>query len=109
MRGNTYFSFTGNFAGDPIIREVGEEKKVAKFSVAVNGFENGEEVVHFRRCEAWNKTAEIIERFCTKGSGAFVSGNKIKDETWQDKEGQERKETVYTVRDMVLAGGPAQS
>ena len=109
MRGNTYFSFTGNFASDPIVRDVGEEHKVAKFSVAVNGFKNGEEVVNFMRCETWNKSAEIVERFCTKGSGVFVSGNKIEEQTWQDKEGQEKSATVFTVRDVVLAGGPAQS
>lgn len=73
----------------------GDNKCVAKFSLAVNGFKKDE--THWIDCEAWNKTAEFLVQYTEKGSRVSVSGS-LKVDTWEDKDGNKRSKTLVSVQ-----------
>lgn len=77
----------GNMTDDPKIEVVGEHKKVS-FSLALNRMKDGAD---FPRFTAWDKKAELIEKYCRKGSALLVTGH-IRTDSYQNKEGKK----VYT-------------
>ena len=60
-------TLSGRLTRDPELRTTSNGKPVAGFTLAVNK-DFGEEGAYFIRCTAWNKTAEIINDYCKKGS-----------------------------------------
>lgn len=82
----------GRLTADPIVRETKQGTKVAHFSLAV---EAGKDLVDFIPFEAWDKTAEFVERFTVKGQRIGVQGA-IKSANYTDKDGNKRQ--TYTVR-----------
>ena len=77
----------GHLCDNPEIERVDKNNVVCNFSVAVN---HDKENVSFIKCAAWNKTAEFIEKYFTKGSSIFVTGDySIKKVT--DKKTKEEK------------------
>jgi single-strand DNA-binding protein len=86
-------------------------KKVAKVSIAVsekytvNG-EKKEETTWFN-IEAWDKLAEIFEKFVKKGDLVFVSG-RTKVETYE-KDGIKRQSTKIIVNNLTMLGGGEKS
>jgi single-strand DNA-binding protein len=70
------------------LKQVGE-KNLLKFSIACNRMKKDE--ADFINCVAWEKTAEIISKFCSKGSKVGIVG-RIQTGSYDDKEGKK----VYT-------------
>ena len=69
----------GNLGNDPEIITLDSGKKLAKFSIATNdNYRNakGEKVTdtQWHNVIAWNKTAEIIEKYVVKGNEIAVEG-----------------------------------
>ena len=69
----------GNLGNDPEIITLESGKKLAKFSIATNeSYKNatGEKVTdtQWHNIIAWNKTAEIIEKYVTKGNEIAIEG-----------------------------------
>lgn len=60
------------------------EKKVANFSIAVQR-SNDREKADFINCSAWNKTAEVLEKYTKKGSQILVEGELNVDKGKDDK------------------------
>ena len=63
---------------------------VANIGIAVNrkyrvGDENREETT-FVDCEAWGRTAEVMQQYLRKGRPVLVEG-RLKLDQWQDKDG----------------------
>lgn len=58
------------------------------FTLAVNDGKNneGEAKTQFIDCKAFNKTAELLEEFVSKGDLVMVFG-KIANESWEDEKG----------------------
>ena len=77
----------GNLTSDPELRQTQNGKSVVKFTVAVN---NGKDAdgkdrpADFITCQAWNKTAELVGRWWTKGKPIAVVGA-FKTDKYQDK------------------------
>lgn len=99
----------GRLGRDPETRYTGGGVAVATFSLATDeSFKNrnGEKQkkTEWHRCVAWNKLAEIIQQYCTKGMLIYVEGS-IGTREWQDKEGVKRWSTEITVRSMKMLGG----
>jgi single-strand DNA-binding protein len=75
--------FIGNLGKDPEIRVVGSDNiKVAQFSIAVSESytnKSGEKVenTEWINVVAWNKLADIIDRFLKKGDKVFVCGKMV--------------------------------
>lgn len=92
--------FAGNLTRDPDLRAFTNESTVAKFTLASNrkvksGGLVKDEVV-FVDCEAWNKDADALARYATKGRCLYVEG-RLKQDQWQDKDGNKRSRLVIAV------------
>lgn len=77
----------GNLASDPELRQTPNGKSVAKFTVAVNNGKDSDgkdRPADFITCQAWNKTADLVGRWWTKGKPIAVIGA-FKTDKYQDK------------------------
>lgn len=93
----------GNVGKNPDIKQTSTSKKIASFSVASTYGTGNDAVTTWVTCEAWEKTAEIVEKYVGKGSQVYVEG-RIKLETWTDKEGKERASLKMVVAELKLLG-----
>lgn len=55
------------------------------------------------KISAWNKTADIVERFVKKGSLLYIEG-KLATRKWTDKDGNERFTTEIRAYGIQLLG-----
>lgn len=94
----------GHFGRDPESRYTPTGTAVSSFSVAYSPKKGGETT--WFRCQAFGKTAELIQQYCRKGSAPLLQGS-ISMRKWKDKEGAERESWEVTV-DRVLWLGPKQ-
>lgn len=94
----------GRLTKDAEIKTINEDKKVATFSLAVNRRlkKEGEPEADFINCVAWNKTAELIEKYITKGRQIAVSG-RLNTRSYEDKEGSKRYVTEVIVDEIDFA------
>jgi single-strand DNA-binding protein len=98
----------GNVGNDPEIKNFDGGKKLVNFTLATNeSYKNdkGEKVeeTQWHRLAAWGKTAEIIEKFVTKGKEIAIEG-KLTHRTYDDKNGERRYITEVIVNDVLLLG-----
>jgi single-strand DNA-binding protein len=86
-------SLVGNLATDVDVREVGEDRKVASFVLAVPrpGDDAGAE---FLRISVWNRQGETCARYLTKGNRVAVQG---RVRTYSREEEGKRKTSVEIV------------
>ena len=98
----------GNLGNDPEIITLDSGKKLAKFSLATNEYYKDADGQKQTKTEwhnvvAWNKTAELIENYVTKGKEIAIEG-KLTNRTWDDKEGNKRYTTEVVVNEVLLFG-----
>jgi len=98
----------GNLGQDPEVVELENGSKLAKFSVATNEtFRNakGEKVTdtQWHNIVAWGKTAEIVEKYLTKGSEIAVEG-KLIHRSYETKEGDKRYVTEIRCNELLMLG-----
>jgi len=98
----------GNLGNDPEIITLDSGKKLAKFSLATNDtFKNAkgerETKTEWHNLIAWNKTAEIIEQYVSKGKEIAIEG-KLTSRSYDDKEGIKRYITEIVVNELLLLG-----
>ncbi|MCL4196540.1 MAG: single-stranded DNA-binding protein [Phycisphaerales bacterium] len=84
----------GNLTRDPELRFTASNQPVAQIGLAVNRHytsSTGEkkEEVTFVDCEAWGRTAELINQYFSKGRPIFIEG-RLKLDQWEDQQGQKR-------------------
>ncbi len=99
----------GNLGNNPEVITLDSGKKLAKFSIATNEtYKNGqgEKVTdtQWHNVVAWNKTAEIIEKYVSKGSEIAVEG-KLVTRSYEDKEGIKKYITEIVVNELLMLGG----
>lgn len=84
---------SGRLARDPEVRYSADGKAFAKFTLAVkNPFaKNGEPTADYIDCTAFEKKAELVEKYVRQGIKLFVSG-RIKSGSYKARDGH----TVYT-------------
>ncbi|SDX59940.1 single-strand binding protein [Lutibacter oricola] len=98
----------GNLGGNPEIITLESGKKLAKFTLATNEtYKNaqGEKVTdtQWHNLVAWNKTAEIAERFLEKGKEVAIEG-RLTSRSYDDKQGNKRYITEVVVSELLLLG-----
>jgi single-strand DNA-binding protein len=71
----------GNLATDVEVKEVGEDKRVASFTLAID--RPGSEQADFVRVAAWNKQADACNRFLAKGKRVAVDG-RLRSRSWEE-------------------------
>jgi len=99
----------GNLGSDPDIRSTGSGTRVANFSVATSRSWTGrdgtaQEKTEWHRMVAWDKLADIAEKFLKKGDRVYVEGE-IEYRSYEDKDGVTKYSTEIRVREMVMLGG----
>jgi single-strand DNA-binding protein len=99
----------GNLGNDPEIITLESGKKLAKFSIATNeSYKNamGEKVTdtQWHNIIAWNKTAEIIEKYVTKGNEIAIEG-KLTSRSYESKEGEKKNITEVVCNELLMLGG----
>jgi single-strand DNA-binding protein len=78
---------TGNLATEVEVKDLGEDRQVAKFLLAVD--RPGSEEADFFWIAAWNKQAELCGRYLTKGRRVGVDG-RLRSSSWEDGDGNKR-------------------
>lgn len=96
----------GHVGQDPEIKNLEGGKKVASFSIATSDSyknEKGEKVdqTEWHRIVAWGNSAEIIEKYVTKGNQIGIVG-KLTHRTYDDKDGIKRNVTEVLVNEVLL-------
>lgn len=95
---------TGNLGADPDMRATRSGKSVANFSIAVTAGKNaqGENITHWYACEAWEKTADVAQRYLHKGSKVLVRGIPRAEAYLSNKDGKPRATLRVTVRTLEM-------
>ncbi|RKF04935.1 single-strand binding protein [Tenacibaculum lutimaris] len=98
----------GNLGNTPEVITLESGKKLAKFAIATNEtYKNsqGEKVTdtQWHNVVAWNKTAEIIEKYLEKGKEVMIEG-KLTSRSFEDKEGNKRYVTEVVCNELLMLG-----
>ena len=98
----------GNLGNAPEIITLDSGKKLAKFSIATNdSYKNaqGEKITdtQWHNLVAWNKTAEIVEKYLEKGKEVAIEG-KLTSRSYEDKDGTKKYITEVVVNELLLLG-----
>jgi single-strand DNA-binding protein len=94
-------SITGRFTRNPEMKQVAG-KSLANFSIAVSKGGKGKEEVSYFDCIAWEKTADLINQYCSKGKQVNITGE-LKQDRWE-KDGQKFSRVSIVVRQIQLLG-----
>ena len=112
----------GRLGSDPEMRYTASGTPVTQFRIAVNrrarsaaGDQPREETDWFTVI-GWNKLAEIMGQYLTKGARVFVEG-RLQTRSWEGQDGQKRYATEIVANDMIMldtrrtaeAGAPGES
>ncbi|MBL7887180.1 MAG: single-stranded DNA-binding protein [Flavobacterium sp.] len=98
----------GHVGQDPEVKTLEGGRKVATITLATNeNYTNakGEKVeqTEWHRATAWGKTAEIIEKYVTKGKEIAIEG-KLTHRSYDDKNGEKRYVTDIVINELLLIG-----
>ncbi|MDR2430174.1 MAG: single-stranded DNA-binding protein [Puniceicoccales bacterium] len=93
----------GNLTRDPELRTYPNGTVIAKFGLAVNRrytTKEGEarDDTLFVDIDSFGKQAEVIGKYCTKGSAILIDGH-LKLDQWQDKTTNEKRNRLVVVLD----------
>jgi single-strand DNA-binding protein len=96
----------GHAGNNPEIKTFEGGKKLANLTIATNDSylnDKGEKVVQteWHRITAWGKTADIIEKYVTKGKEVSIEG-KLTHRSYEDKNGEKRYITEVLVNEILL-------
>jgi single-strand DNA-binding protein len=94
----------GNLATEVELREVGPEKKVASFLLAVDRAtrEGGADFVNV---SAWDRQAELCAEYLARGRRVAVDG-RLRSRSWEDEGKRRTALEVVARRVEFLGGGP---
>jgi single-strand DNA-binding protein len=98
----------GHVGNDPEIKTFEGGKKVVNLTIATNdSYKNdkGEKVeqTDWHKVVAWGKTAEVIEKYVTKGKEIAIDG-KLTHRSYEDKNGEKRYVTEVVANEVMLLG-----
>ena len=92
----------GRLTRDPELRTTANGKSVVSFSIAVDKRfkpQGSDQTADFFRIQAWEKTAEFVANYLTKGRLCAVDG-RLEQRSYTDKDGNKR-ESIEVVADNV--------
>lgn len=91
----------GRLTRDPEIRYTQSGKAVASFTLAIDRRRgaDGKQQADFIPCIAWEKTAEVISQYVTKGQKIAIEG-RIQTRSYEAQDGSKRYVTEAVVNNM---------
>ena len=98
----------GHVGQEPEIKNLEGDKKLATITLATNEHytnQKGERVeqTEWHRITAWGKTAELIEKYVTKGKEIAVEG-KLTHRSYDDKNGDKKYVTEIVANEILFLG-----
>ena len=98
----------GHLGNHPETINLENGKKLIKFTIATNdSYKNaaGDKITdtQWHKIVAWNKTAEIIEKYLQKGSEVVIEG-RLASRGYETKEGEKRYITEVVCSELLLLG-----
>lgn len=92
---------TGRIANDLELKATTTGKSICEFRLATNRpvVRDGEKVADFINCRVWNKSAENLVKYQTKGNLIAVIG-RMQVDRYEDKEGNTRYSNYVLVEDL---------
>lgn len=97
----------GNVGKEPEIRKTQSGISVANFSLATSKKVKGEDKTEWHRIVAWDKLAEIIEKYVHKGDKLMIEGE-IETRDYE-KDGQKVYTTEIRAWNMEMLGGKSEN
>lgn len=91
----------GRLVKDPEMRSTQSGTPVCSFTLAVNR-RGKDDATDFIDITAWNKTAEFVSKYFTKGMQVAVAG-RIQTRTWEDQSGNKRKAVEVVAEEVHFA------
>ena len=103
----------GYLGRDAELKYIPNGTAVASISIATTEVwkdKNGQkkEATEWHRCSVWDKQAETLAEYLTKGRLVYVEG-RIQTSKWKDKDGNERESKEIRVDRITLLGKKEQS
>ena len=103
----------GRLTADPELRQTTNGNSVCKFTVACNNGKDAdgkERPADFITCQAWDKTADFVSKWFSKGKSIVVEGS-MKTDKYQDKNHQDvtHYNSYVLVRGVEFAGDSSGS
>lgn len=101
-------SLIGNLGQDPELRQTNGGTAVCTLRLATNerrkNGDNWEDHVEWHSVVCFGRTAENVEKFCSKGKQLYIEG-RIQTRKWQDKEGNDRYSTEIVANNILFLSG----
>ena len=96
-----HFTGIGRLTRDPNVKYTQSGKAYASFTLAIDRRRSGDgnQQADFIQCVAWEKIAEIISQYCTKGKKIAVEG-RIQTRSYEANDGTKRYVTEVVVQSM---------
>lgn len=109
MAGVNKVILVGNLGADPEVKHLEGDKVVANLRLATteaykDKMGNRVENTEWHDLELWDGQARIAEQYLKKGMQLYVEG-KIKSDSWQDEQGNNRKRVKIRVINFTMLGG----
>lgn len=100
----------GRLTKDPELKTLSTGSKYTRFTLAVSriGAKDDQQKVDFIPCLAWQKTAEIICNYCSKGKLVSVNG-RLAVTDYESFEGEKKKAFDVVVNNIEMLGGKSES
>ena len=89
----------GRLTRDLELRHTGSGTTVCSFTVAVDNGYGENRQADFINCVAWNKTAEFVSKYFTKGRMIIVIG-RIATRTWEGQDGKKNYVTEVVANEV---------
>lgn len=109
MSGVNRVILIGCLGADPEVKNLDSGRRLATFSIATNARWTdkitGEliERTEWHRIVAWDKRAELVEQYLSKGRQVYIEG-RLQTRKWKDREGQERSTTEVVADSVTFLG-----
>jgi len=94
----------GHLGRNPDMKTTQSGDLVANFSVAVSEKYKGVESTEWFNVVAWTKTAEIVQKYLSKGNPVYVEG-RLKTREYEARDKTQKKVTEIIASHIVLLGG----
>ena len=109
MAGVNKVILVGNLGADPEVKYLSNGTTVANFRIATSEnrvSKTGEKttVTEWHRIVAFGRLAEICGEYLNKGKQVYIEG-KIRNRSWQDRDGNKRYTTEIIAAQMQMLGG----
>ena len=92
----------GRFTDVPQLRKTNSGKSVCSFTLAVDKVKR-EDPADFINCVAWERTAEFVTNYFTRGQEAAIEG-RLANRKYEDRDGNKRYVTEVIVQTIDFCG-----